>query len=225
MWSGTDWRTCGRQRNLSGLPGAYQVLTLWYSPRCAAGVQVLLKACSQQAGIVASSVSLGTAGPGEVEGHACAVIQLESTGRMRWALRCRLPLGPTCVPLTSADAPPYLPELCCKLRRGACDAPSAVGHAASQPRPYKMCLSGACLRRRVQLFNPWCEDAGGAAAFEEASALSPEAYWPIIASGGSAQLPRGFFWLQWQVPLLPGCGQPLGSYTCTMCRREVAAAA
>ena len=58
---------------------------------------MLLRAFKQQAAVVASSLSVGIAGPGEVEGHACAVIQIEQTGKMRCAssscLGAKLALG------------------------------------------------------------------------------------------------------------------------------------
>ena len=56
-------------------------------------------------------------------------------------------------------------------------------------------------RRRIQLFNPWCQDEGqAAAAFEEASAahsMRQRAVTCPLPFVGHAQLPRGFFWIQW----------------------------
>ena len=50
-----------------------------------------------------------------------------------------------------------------------------------------------CCGRRIQLFNPWFDNGLQPAAAVEASAQGR----PSGPGQGRAQLPRGFFWMQW----------------------------
>ena len=72
--------------------------------------------------------------------------------------------------------------------------PAAWDDSHTSPDRAGLLRPARCGGRRIQLFNPWFDDGlQPAAAFQEASALGCRAG----PGEGRAQLPPGFFWMQW----------------------------